>query len=339
MSEFLNIEDQVNALSIASTKKKTEFNVKLTGSNKVGKYPTVVLSKSGLGANGKKSQNVRGLNVIDYEKNGNTLSFTTIALRVNSVEHKELRELCTAVLQAFLKKHSPVSNSLEYQAMFPSLDDGTKVHNATNTLLSPALLNSMEDQNNKWNSPCNTYADFLFGNNEGEGDNWYLNANVSQGFEATEKHAATDYRVLFFDDKARSIGTKVEEDMEVYKKGGLPLMSSRAIQNLVKSSFYKESYWKCHTAIQLYGFNLKLGEYEGKSFIYPEFKFRTVGSIRMQTYAQEDDPNAISFDERNNIIQDIVFADVSRPKKRKRKSKPVVAEPMCETQEDTYNSE
>jgi hypothetical protein len=325
-ADFFDLDKQVKGLLFKTDKKKTNFFCNLQHGNALGRVPCVPVMHAPLGMCGKKDMGGRGLQVIQYKLNGGKSgSFMKVNLALKAHEQRDLRNLCKSIYTGWLNKHSPTTRSTEYQSMFPELTDGTKVHLATKALINTDLLATTDIPVDHYQSPCATYGSFLF-DEDLDGSPWYNSIDVAEGFPEREDTASTDYRIMFFDDKGRQIGNKTEDDVEVYKKGGLPLMSTKAVSILTNSDFYKKGRWVCSTVVQVYAMNLKIGEnMDGDKVIYPEFRMRTRGSLRMQQVAKVDDPNALTFDQRTSIMDSIIFAGVTAPSRKRKRSSPSVS--------------
>ena len=318
--DFLNVERQLKALTFKAGKTSNSFGCQLLPGNPLGRVPSVHIKAAGLGICGKKNANQRGIQVQEYD--GGSKMFCKLNLVLKAEEQVELKEMCLGIFNAWMKKHSPSLRSQEYEGMFSNqLTDGSKVGIATKGLINTDILKTMDIPLDHFNSPANTYGSFLFDSEEGGFSGpWYKSLELSEGFPAKDDRPATDHRVMFFDDKGRQIGTKMEDEVEVYKKGGVPLLSKKALDILTKSEFYKKGRWVCSCVVQVYGFHLNVGRDSSNEYVvYPQFRIRTSGSFRMQQVAKIDDPKALSWDQRTSIMDALVFQGVAGPtKKRKR---------------------
>ena len=319
---LLNVEQQLEALTFkggVEKKYKGSYTLQLQNLISVGRTPIVPVIKATLGKTGKKDSNSRGVHVIKYQlgNNGGSNAFTKVALGLKASAQPALKELCKGIFDKWIGKHSPTLRSTEYQKLYPELNDGTKVFSATSALVNTDQLVVTELDNDYFGSPSVTYAPFVFGDDDDA--TWYNDMTLSEGFAANNDHPATDHRIVFYDDKGRQIGNKVEDEVEVYRKGGVPLMSSSALDLLTKSQFYKKGRWECSCMVEVTSMSIKLGKSNDQHILYPTFNLRTRGSLRMQQSVKVEDPDALTFDQRTSIFDSIIFDGVTAPsRKRKR---------------------
>lgn len=301
------------------------FDVNLAGHNPAGRNPCCLVKDAKLGVMGRATDNHRGLKVIEYKLNGTntSASFVKLGLAFNRTQHDDMYTLCRGVFDKWVEKHDPVRKSMWYQNHFPQLTDGTKVHVATRGLLSPETFVYTELEGNaQYDSPARTYGEFLFGNDV-EGRPWYNEVRVSEGFAAKDGRPATEYMCCFFDEKGKQCTDKVEHDMTIYKKGGVPLMSGKMLKLLTESEFYKSAYWGCTVVLQLYSMEIRCGTVgEQGNCLYPIFNFRTTNSLCFQVRPQEIlGDSGITFEQRDTLFSAAIFEGVNAPnKKRKRNS-------------------
>ena len=309
---YQNVKPLIDMVTF-SPAKPGEFDINLKQWVNGTKQPYVFVKKAKLGAYGPRDDKNRGLQIIDFVKSNKKGTFMKFNMGVTREAQAPLYELCKGVYDQFLKTHSPTIKSLEYQNMFDELTDGTMVSKATNTLVNTSLLATAIDNrvHKSYESPAKTYGQFLFG--ESESDTWYLNASVNTGDDER------NWRLCFYDSNGKQISTRSEDEVEVYKKGGVPLTSTLALKNLVQSQFYKKHFWNATCVLRLYRMKLVLGvDFNQQYFIYPQFLFSVSHSIRMDEVVL-DKEDSIDRHQRDLIFDQIIFEDVSMPsRKRKR---------------------
>lgn len=340
-STIMDIDAQIKTLSVVEGKQTKGDNrymrLSVSRSNPLGPIPIVVVRNAPLGATGKRSERGRGLRVID-SANG---SFMTLALGLNRDTQKDLRTMLLAALRKHNEKFDPVQKSLIYQKAFPDLDDGTKVFKASYGLQSEEALMSMELSSPEWDSPSRTFGPFLFSEEE-DVPAWYTDVSVGTGFEARDTAPATDYRVLFYDDKGKQIPSKSEDGLNIYSKGGIPLSSSKMVNAMTTSEFYLSNRWLCTAALHVTSIVIKIGmNAQEERVLYPVFKMRTSGSIRMQMAPPQDMTGVITFEQRGSLLDAIIFEGVSGPSKKRRRpaasvktfKKPAPSSPSADTEE------
>ena len=322
---MLDVQPQLDALKIQVIKGKKEdvavASFRLPVGTAVGRYPTVLIKSASMGATGKKGENRRGLNVVEWNLgNGQHGMFSDLKLGLKRSEQEDLGAMCVGILEKFVTKFPPTTNKKVYQDMFESITNGSEVFTATKAFQELETFSELEVcEPHNWDSPSTSFGPFLFDQDE-DPKPWYAGVRISEGFPAKDDKPATDYRIVFFDERGKQIATKVEEGVTVYQKGGLPLTSTKLIKSLTDSDFYRKTRWTCTAAVQVYGMDIKCGTgNDDNAVMFPVFKLRTTGSIRFQVASTDDDESGVSMDQRTSLLDSLVFSGVAAPSKKRRR--------------------
>lgn len=330
-TNMLNVATQLESVRFSQRSIRSKrnanglmFDVQLSGRNPAGRNPCCMVRNARLGVNGRMTDNARGIKVIEYVLDGKTGAcgtMTKLALAFNRTDHEDIRMMCKGVFAKWMERHDPVRKSMWYQNNFPDLTDGTKVYSATRALVDPELFVDQEFEGaEQYEGPSRTFGDFLYGEEE-DSKPWYASLRVSEGFVATDLRPATDYVVAFFDEKGKPCTDKVESEMTVYKKGGVPLMSPKMLKVLTESEFYKTNFWVCSTIMQLYALEIKcacIGP--GQYCLYPVFQFRTNNSLCFRIKPMDAVVDGITYEQRDAIFSAAIFEGVNGPTKKRKRS-------------------
>ena len=284
----------------------------------IGGSPVVHVKSAGLSLCGKKDSKSRGLSVISWERNGKRGEFVSLKLAVNREDHNDLYKMCKGMLETFVQKNDPITSSMWWQRKFPRIEDGTDVHKTTSGFQNMNEFCQMEGgSSDAFKSPASTFGKFLYSESEDEAK-WYLDLLVPRESDKRENLE----RIVLYDERGKMIGNRQDADgNEVYSKGGILLTNKKKLRDLVESSFYKETIWKCDTFVRIYGMDIIHST--TCENVYPFFKTSVYGDIKLQMSNKKQDPNQLSGDQVQSMFASVLFEGVSAPSRKKRKlSKP-----------------
>lgn len=316
-SNVLDVELQSNRLSFkASKNKSTVFDVRLK-EGPLGNIPTVMTGFCSLPVNGKKTDDIRG--IATYQTRHNK-KFSTLKLELTDETAGDVIKLCKNTLSAWREAYNPLRRSSWYQTTF-SLGDGTKVHHATRGIDDPELFaDYVFHVPTNYESPSSTFFKAMYGDEVNAP--WYYTFSIPTAKEGSMNEDRINSAVLVFrSEDGKSIKAKVGTDCPAIPTTGVPLTDTDTIRQILQSSWYRDSRWKCKTSVQLTALEWKVDTdiVTSERVLYPIFHLKTAGSILLKRTIYELPEGVVPYESRALILNDALFDGVEAPAVKKRK--------------------
>jgi len=313
MDYLLSVDNQTKDIIFkAQSHDPTVFSVNLR-EGALGPRPMARVNFTDLPKSGKHK--IRGIDAIQGK---NKKVFKKLKMGLDKESGGDVMEMCRRVLTAWNKDFSPVSRSMWYQSIF-DLEDGTKVHSATQHMLNPVDYNNVSfDGKKEYQAPSRTFGPALYGD---ESNKWYVDVTVPEPYLDGK---STDTAFLYlYDENSKKIKTRTVNGTVVYPTSGIDLADNDKVLELGLSDFYKDCNWKARCSLVLSALQWKCEKdvTSGCKIVYPIFHFKTYGSIILKNIPYTTPEGVIPIEKRMAIVDATLFEGLEQPAKRRKKAK------------------
>ena len=240
-----------------------------------------------------------------------------------------LAKIIKGFMDTFLKTYLIIDgqpadalNRVRYQKNFAELNDGTKVDQATQHLRDPARFVDLSlpvegTDYFTFDSPARTFAPYVYGE---DNSTYYLEATVPSDED-------DESAVFCFTAEDKTFESQVKGGVTVYPETGIRLTHTDALDVFSKSDFFRKKTWAVTFALRVSSMEFlcrKRGEWPGTGnplyAVYPVFKYRTVGGIKLQEVKREGDGELHSDAQCAALANSFMFKPPPAKRARKRKA-------------------
>ena len=303
--------------STFSTKKKAMHTPWLARGSVEGSFPTVIIDNVRLASVGKADEHRRGFDIYEFSPNNQAIS---ISLGITRTDNQDLRDIMAGIVLNFVGLKDPITKNKFYQDTFPQqLTDGTKVHSATQCLLSPDEYVDMTfvDSVHEWDSPAKTFGPFLF--SPDDESTYYTKPKIDP-----------ESLIFMYTVKGKQFQTVKENNMVVYPRGGIRAGDTNVLANFMRSDMYKSKQWRVRGTIAVTGISLNCGEVMTIGgtpgfAVAPDFSLRMSGPIVLTEYNAVEEEGGVSKDQRLEAQFAAIFKNMKETPSRKRKVNAMIA--------------